>query len=155
MSHARAQIRAAAAADLTGLATTGARVIASRVFPPGAADHAPALAVYALAETRDADGDDLGGGYVARVLELAIEIRAPHGPAWDDTIDQAAAEVEAALWAAVHGADTGSALRPLVDELEYQGIEIDLGDPDRPYAVALMAFACHYATAAADPETTT
>lgn len=152
MSHARAQIRAAAAADLVGLPTTGARVVASRVFPPGAADHAPALAVFATAEARDPDGDDLAGAYVARVLELAIEIRAPHGPAWDDTIDQAAAEVEAALWSAVHGADTGSALRPLVEELDYQGIEIDLGDPDRPYASAVLAFAVHYVTTAADPQ---
>lgn len=154
MSHVRAQIRAAAAADLTGLPTTGARVVPSRVFPPGAADHAPALGVYALGEGLESDGVDLAGTLVPRVLDLGIEIRVPHGPAWDDTIDQAAAEVEAALWASVYGAGAGGALRALVSALEYQGAEIDLGDVDQPYASALLTFSVWYVTAADDPEST-
>lgn len=152
MTHARTTIREAAAAALAGLATTGSEVYPSRVFPPAADGHRPSLGVYTLEESRVEDGDGLDGAEVSRALALAVEIRAPMSPTWDDTIDQVAAEVEAALWDAVYGTP-GGALADLVDGLEYTGIEIDLGEPDQPYGIAVLSVLVHYRARSDDPTT--
>jgi len=91
MSHARTQIRAAAVARLTGLATTAGRVHASRMRP---GDALPCL----LISTND---EDIAPGSIGRLYErevlLIVRGFAKANDALDDVLDQIALEVETAM----------------------------------------------------------
>lgn len=99
--HARKQIRDLTISVLSGLATTGSRVYAgrTRALP---ADHEPTLIVYARAEkvSRDAQGNPPP---LLRVLTLDVVGYVQMGGPPDDKLDQIAAEVEAAMYAASSG----------------------------------------------------
>ena len=93
MSHARAQIRNALVARLTGLATTGARVFASRFYVFDAAT-LPGLRIYADSEEKL--GEHMGGRQMRRV-QFIVEAVAKQNATLDDTLDQIALEVETAI----------------------------------------------------------
>jgi hypothetical protein len=92
--HIRRQVRDAAVAALTGLATTGSRVFASRIYPLQDAE-LPGLLVYT--QNEDAARAELGGLLFERTLELVIEGHVKAADGFDDTADAIAKEAEAAL----------------------------------------------------------
>lgn len=100
MSHARQQIRAAAAVELTGLPTTGANVFPGRVRPLGK-DAAASLFVYSLEEESSVSAMSSMGKAprLDRPLTLVVEGRVSQGGADDpeDALDQIASEVETRL----------------------------------------------------------
>lgn len=155
MSHARARIRLAVVAALTGLATTGGNVFAGRLRPLGKSPP-PSLFVYSLEE--EASVDAAGASpKLARTLTLAIEGRVQLAGGNDevdpeDTLDAIAAEVETALFAAYA---TPSLLRALLQALDYAGMRMDL----QPAGEALvgsvtMRFTATYRTVEGLPEAT-
>ena len=96
MPHARRSIVLAAVQALTGLATTGSRVHASRAWPVEAAN-TPCLLVYARTE-RSAPMTMKGAARrLARELTLAVEGVVAETDDSDATLDQVALEVETAL----------------------------------------------------------
>ncbi|HEX6828793.1 MAG TPA: hypothetical protein VF104_07425 [Burkholderiales bacterium] len=145
--HLRRQIREAAAALLTGLATTGGHVYASRVHPLSDGE-LPALRIYATEETSEPEGinpPDLPK-YFERRLTLVIEACAKAGADLDDTLDLIAQEVEVALGAAptLSGAAHDSWL---------SGTEIEFsGEGELPLGVARLSFTVLYITAATTPD---
>ena len=95
MPHVRRQIREAVVAAVTGLATTGSRVFASRVYPLEAAD-LPCLTVMTLSETSNVIGMSPSVMLERRVaFEVAAHAQALTG--LDDALDQICVEVEVAL----------------------------------------------------------
>ena len=95
MAHGRKQIRDALVAAVTGLATTGSRVFPSRVHPLPK-DLEPSLLVYAMRET--SAGDTMGRPItLERTVTIAVEAVVKESTTADDTLDQVAAEVEAAV----------------------------------------------------------
>lgn len=132
----RRQIRLAAAAALAGLATTGTRVYASRVYPMDEAD-LPGLCVYLNDETIEpADLDKL----TARNPELVVEGYVKRATAADDQIDAILQEVEVAL--AVDPTFGG-----LAQGLAPNGIQILSGDElelEKPAFVAKFTFQMQY-----------
>lgn len=98
-NHIRRQIREAAAALVTGLTTTGARVYQSRVYPLQPAVNLPGLLVYTTEESADLDSLTPPRGSM-RKLSLVIEGVARATADLDDTLDAIAKEVEIALAAA-------------------------------------------------------
>lgn len=142
MAHVRRQIRDAVAARLTGLATTGARVAASRVHPV-AAGAGPTLAVYTVEEEaeRTAFGRD---PLLDRALSLAVEIYV-QAEDFDDVIDQVAAEVEAALGGWEPAA-------PKLREVALAATEISAhGEGDIKAGIARLTFDIRYVTRASEP----
>lgn len=95
MPHVREQIRAAAVTALTGLTTTASRVYAERLYQLRAAD-LPGLRVFCGAEA--IEPDRLGAVHgQQREMALIVEGAARATADLDDTLDDIAAEVEAAL----------------------------------------------------------
>jgi hypothetical protein len=142
MSHVRQQIREAVVAALTGLATTGSRVHASRLRPQGDAG-LPCLLV--TTESEEVVETSILG---LQRRELVVQVRgyAKATGALDDTLDTIAAEVETALGADVTlgGLAKGSLL--------LAGIDIDFDDAlDKPVGVVVLQFKAGYYTVAGAP----
>lgn len=96
MSHARTQIRNAAAAALTGLATTGTRVFKSRAHPVANAD-LPCLLVYCDDE-QSIERVTIGNpSRLRRELNLIVRGMVKTSTALDDELDKIAKEVEVAI----------------------------------------------------------
>lgn len=96
MPHARRAIVLAAVTALTGLATTGSRVHASRAWPV-AAGNTPCLLIYARNE-RSAPLTMKGAARrLGRELVLAVEGVVAETTDSDATLDQIALEIETAL----------------------------------------------------------
>jgi serine/threonine protein kinase HipA of HipAB toxin-antitoxin module len=95
MTHVRAQIVAAVAAALTGLATTGSRVFVQRRYP---ADETalPCLLIYRGGEVSEVAEMGTSDREMSRVADILVEAVAA-GETADDTLDRIAAEAEAAL----------------------------------------------------------
>lgn len=94
-AHVHTQIRTAAAAALTGLATTGARVFANRLGGLGTPD-LPALRISLDEEVIDVVDIHAPITY-QRIATLVVECCALASAAVDDTCDQMGKEVEIAL----------------------------------------------------------
>lgn len=94
MPHARTQIRDAVVAALTGLATTGPRVHASRMRPQDGAS-LPCLLVHAN-DTEQVEAADVDTEQ-QRDLPIVVRGFAKAVADLDDTLDQIALEVETAL----------------------------------------------------------
>lgn len=93
--HVRTQVRDAAVVALTGLATTGARVFKSRVYP--AQDHEmPCLLVYMQGDFADPQTLDVPE-YQRRTAELRVEGLAFPDTDMEDKLNQIGLEVEIAL----------------------------------------------------------
>lgn len=145
MTHVRAQIRATVKTTVTGLATTGSNVFASRVRPVSDGD-LPCLLVYTLEE----ESEPLSKGSppaLVRTLDLVIEGLARSKTALDDALDQIAAEVEAALAAdlTLGGLARFSALTSSAVAVDAEG--------DSNYGAIRMTLTVEYHTAGNDPET--
>ena len=95
MTHARQQIRTAAVALATGLATTGSRVYDSRFFELEPDTQLPCWAVYTTDEVEDAEFGAMGG-MQDRVCRLSFAglARALTGAALQSTLDTMCEELE-------------------------------------------------------------
>jgi len=145
MTHARKQIRDALASRLSGLSTTGARVFSHR-YHEFNDDELPGLRVYA--ESDEVLGQMMGGRQHRRV-QFVVEACAKVLTTLEDTLDQIALEVEAAI-----GAE--NTLGGLVKGgTNYEGI----GDfnvqheGEKPVGVWPLRFTADYDTDAATPQT--
>lgn len=141
MTHARRQIREAAATAFTGLATTGSRVFQSRMKPT---DNLPCL----LITTEDEEVEQTPQSRQARVLTLTVRGLAKSGATVDDTLDAIAEEVEAAAQAA--GTLGGKAPGGLV----LKRISTDFDETlEKPAGVIVLEYQAGYFTVAGAPGT--
>lgn len=145
--HIDKQIRAAAVTALTGLATTGARVFASREYPLQDAE-LPALRLF----VGDSDIQAVTFGARAQVTrqERAIELRVEFcGKAtanYDDQADAAKLEVEKAIAADI-------TLGGIVKSADLRRIETERDDSgEKILIVTRMIFLCTAYTARNAPD---
>lgn len=142
--HVRNQIREAAAAALTGLATTGANVFQSRVYPLQDAE-LPGLRIYTDEES--IEYDDAGiDNVLERTLSLVVEACAKANTDLDDTLDLILKEVEIAL----AGAQTLGGLCKYV-ELESIANELS-GEGEKVTGVGRFTFRVAYYTKQSTPD---
>ena len=146
MPHIREQVRTAAAALVTGLATTGSRVYVARdlsSYPLQPAE-LPGLLVEVVDEAVQQTG--IGGAGTPLVCEalLRISALAKSVAGAVDTVDDACAEVQAAVMTS--GRIGGAVVLGYVGT---QGPGIDAGT-ERPVARAVMTFAVRYVMARSD-----
>ncbi len=142
MSHVRQQIRDQLKTTLTGLATTGANVFASRVYDH---DALPSLAIYTLSEELGSES----ANKQMRLLNIVLEVRAKATTNLDNTLDTISAEIEAALFSS---GDT--TLSGKCKDIDFEGVDIELsGDSDQPVGLMTMRFACLYRVDKADVTT--
>lgn len=138
MPHGREQIRAAFATALTGLATTGDNVFTGHPYPLAAGER-PGLVVVAPVEAIDPDGD-LAGSKLDRNVTLVV-IGYAGGEDVEDTLDDIAAEVEAAVAASV-------AIAALVKYAMPTGTVVTVAGGGRQREGEIrLSFDCRYRTA--------
>ena len=141
MAHMRRQIREAAAALLTGLATTGARVYQSRVYALRDSDM-PCLLITTDDETISAS--TIGSLQLERSLKLTVRAVAKATANLDDMLDQILAEVEVAL--------NGNTLGGLSLNTVPESITVQMDDSlEKPAGVATLTYAILYFTAGTNP----
>ena len=145
MTHVRQTLRAAVVTACTGLAATGSRVYASRVYPLQEAE-LPCLLVTTPAES--SDPQDIGlPGIVSREVTVEVAGIARATSALADTLDAIAEQVETALGAGVSVA--GQSI-----ELSYGGMVADLAaDIDQPTGRIALRFAATLYTQSNAPGT--
>lgn len=136
-NHLRRQIREGIGTALTSLATTGARVFQSRVYPLQTAE-LPGLLIYTRSESAG-----VVTIHAPRALQrsLQIEVVAVGKQAvdLDDTLDQICKEVEIAL------ADPVPVLAGLVKTIRLLSTEFVMeGDGAQPTGSATMLFEAEY-----------
>lgn len=136
MAHKRKQIRDQVETVLTGLATTGANVFASRVYPLKASN-LPGLLIYTVEE----ESEPGGSRAIDRMLSLAVEGHIKTvGGAIDDTLDLIAEEVEAAI-------DADRSLNDLAVYAYIASTEIEFdAESDKPVGIIIMKFSINYRT---------
>lgn len=138
MPHARKQIRDAVVAALTGLATTGTKVFQSRVNPL-ANGKLPGLALFTQSETADYLTMRLPRTQ-ERKLTVGVEIYVKGVANYDDSLDQIALEVEAAIYADV-------TLGGIARDTVIRSFNADFnGDGDQPVCAATMSIEVTYVT---------
>lgn len=147
MAHHRKIIRDAVVTALTGLASTGSNVFATRRYPVAAAQ-LPALCVYTLSE--DSKVDSMGTNRsLERNLDLIIEAVTQVNDTLDDTLDQICLEVEMAL-------GIGLTIGGQVHNCNLASTRIAIrGDAETETGSAVMNFSVTYRTRANDPATST
>jgi len=144
MAHARQQIRQQLVTTLTGLATTGSNVVASRVYDI-ATSKLPSLAIYTLSE----DLGEESANKQMRLLDVVVEVREKASSNLDNALDAIGAEVEDALFAS---GDT--TLNGKCKHFNYDGLEISLsGDAEQPIGLMTMRFIAQYRVDKTDVET--
>lgn len=142
--HQRKAIRDRVVQILTGLATTGSNVFASRLYPVDAAS-LPALLIYTLSEA--SEFDTVGSSRrLLRQLDLNIEGLAQVNDTLDDTLDAIAKEVEIALATdpALGGTARDSMLRSSVVAVRKDG--------EKESGSIVMTYTVTYRTVATNPE---
>ncbi len=142
--HARQQLRAAVVTALTGLATTGSRVSATRRRPTAEAD-LPCLVVFTPDETTEIDS--MGRPSRAQLRSVVLEVVGfAKGSSLDDALDAIAAEVETALFASAVSTAAGS-VGVLVKDLRLVRSETAY-DPDAasPVGTLRLVFAASLRT---------
>jgi hypothetical protein len=140
--HARQAIRQAAAAAVTGLAATGARVFQSRMR---AQDTLPCLLV--TSNDEEISREDLGD-IEQRELDLEIVGVAKAAADVDDALDAIAEQVETAL-----GPD--NTLGGLVKRMHLARVRIEFDDElEQPVGLVRLTYRCTYFTNAGVPGTT-
>ena len=141
-NHMRQQIREAAAALVTGLATTGARVYQSRVYPLRDSD-LPCLLV--TTDDEDISNSSIDSMLLERTLQLRVRACQKLTANLDDSLDQMVKEVEQVL--------NASSLGGLCKPLAIQSIRIVMDDSlDKPVGSADMSFFTTYYTAGTVPD---
>lgn len=142
MAHVRKGIRDHIVATLTGLATTGANVSKTRVYP-FAADKLPRISVYTKSE--DAEyGTISRPRSIFRTLIVSVEVMVQSDV--DDDLDQIASEIETALAADVTRGGLAKDTRITSFEADFSG------DPDKPVGSATLQVEVDYVTIEAAPE---
>lgn len=145
MAHVRKQIRDAVALLVTGLDTTKANVYVSRTYPVdlSALDEKSALLIYTLTEQSERHAM---GVALVRLVSVAVQGLAQINDTIDDTLDEIAAEVEAALG--------GSDLNGLVDEFVLTASEFSIvGEGAEEAGSVRMTWTARYYTDETDAET--
>lgn len=144
MSHVRQQIRDNIVTTLTGLATTGARVYQSRLYPIDKAK-LPGLCIYTKSET--SQFMTMGSNrIVEHDLRVVIEIYVRGLTGYDDSVDSIAVEVENALRA-------DRTRGGLAKDTAISGFDADYsGEGEQPVATALIEVEVKYHTREANPE---
>lgn len=142
--HVRQQIREAAAALLTGLATTGARVFQSRLRPLRDAD-LPCLLINTDDEEIETQGIS-ANALQERTLTLSIRAVAKQSDALDAELDTLLAEIETALGNSTLGGKAESIL--------LASIRIEMNDEiEKPVGIATAQYRVTYYTATGTPGT--
>lgn len=140
--HLRRQIREAAATLVTGLATTGAKVYQSRVYPLRDSD-LPCLLV--TTDDEDINNSSIDSMLLERNLQLRVRACQKLNANLDDSLDQMVKEVEQVL--------NASSLGGLCKPLSIQSIRIVMEDTlDKPIGSADISFLTTYYTAGATPD---
>ena len=143
--HVRKQIRVAAVTALTGLATTAARVFASRVYPLQDTE-LPALRVSNPDEAIDSESMGGANRYLRRALTLEVQACVKQVSGYEDLVDQIAKEVETAL-------ANDNTLGNLAKWIVPRAIDTELaGEGEKPIAVATLRFEIVYYTALNAPD---
>jgi hypothetical protein len=143
MSHVRRQIREAAAALVTGLATTGTRVFQSRVYPLNNPD-LPCLTVYT--DDEDITAETISTLLLERSLHLKIDAYAKANANLDDTLDQILAEVETVL--------NGSTLGNLAKTTLPVAVHFQMVDSlEKPAGKFELDYLVSYYTSGSNPQT--
>jgi hypothetical protein len=137
-NHVRRQIREGVATALTGLATTGARVFQSRVYPLQTTE-LPGLLVRTINETSTPITIE-SPATLDRTLRIAVVAVAKATADVDDVLDQIAKEVETALAFPV------AALGALVKSLALVASEIEIVAAEQPTGQATLTFEAVYFT---------
>lgn len=156
MSHVRTQIRAALAALLTGLATTGQNVYTRRLRPVRD-DQLPCLLVYTGDEGKV---DTLSIGFqpeMLREIEVTVEavVKTVHDDGstdLDDTFDQIHLEVDAAINASTASFTLGGLLRSGLVPAE-PALEIDTDAAETAVGILRMHFRAAYQVRAGAADT--
>lgn len=144
-NHVRRQIREAVATAVTGLATTGARVYQSRVYPLESGN-LPGLLIRTYSESSKAETIH-APKLLQRLLLLEVIGIAKYVSDLDDVLDQICKEVETAL------APPVGALGALAKDITLRSTDIAVdGDGDRPTGRARMIFEVEYYTADNAPD---
>lgn len=142
-AHLRKQIRDAAAAALTGLSTSGARVYESRTHEMQDTN-LPGLRIYTNNE--EAQISSLGfSRVIERDVDLVVEACSKKSSGLDDELDLMIQEVEVALAAnqGIGGAKW----------VQLRSIEIEMeGEAEQEVGIARMTFAVRYYAALNAPD---
>jgi hypothetical protein len=145
-NHVRRQIREAVAAAVTGLATTGANVFQSRVYPTQTSE-LPALLVYTRSE--DSEPSTIHSPKVLeRTLQLVIAAVAKTITDLDDVLDGICKEVEIAVenWSV-------AGLGGIADSIYLVSTEVEMsGEGEKPAGIATMTYELSYYTQANAPD---
>lgn len=145
MPHVRKTIRDQIVTALTGLATTGANVYKSRVYPL-AQGKLPGIAVYTNTERADYITISQPRS-VQRRVTLSVEVYVKGVLNYDDQLDQICSEIETALYS------SPSITAPIRD-LQITGFTSEFnGDGDQPVCAARLDVDVMYFTDEGAPET--
>ena len=144
MAHVRKLIRDNIETTLTGLATTGANVYQTRVYPI-AEDRLPGLAIYTSSEATE---------YATltpprtqlRTLSVSVDVYAKAVTAYDDLLDAACVEIEDALYTDRTRGGNAKDTRIIAFDSDFSG------DGDQPVARATLTVEVDYVTIENDVE---
>jgi hypothetical protein len=143
-NHLRRQIREAIGTAVTGLATTGANVFQSRVYP-AETSKLPCLLVFTRSETVEAETIH-APRTLSRVLSVEVQAVTKATADIDDALDGICKEVEVALAAP-------SAVLALADDIVLRSTDIEMiGSQEKPAGVARMVFDVSYYSLATTPD---
>ena len=138
--HARQQIRDAAIQAVTGLALTGGRVFAGRIYPLQD-EELPGICIY----VNDENSSLISRTTIARQLSLNIEIYVKSNGDFDAMLDDIAGDVEIAT-------AINYALNALVKDIHIKSVQKDLmKDGEKSIGIAVMSFHCEYQTPQNNP----
>jgi hypothetical protein len=141
-NHAHKQIRDAVVTALTGLATTGSRVYANRVYP--IADLSGPSLIVRLDNETVTDRTIHSPQEQLRELTLSVEA-VVKSATFDDTVDQVSKEVEIAL-------SGGVMIAARVYEVFYSGMTMSDEAGDKPIGIKQMRFTVPFAAASNAPD---
>lgn len=144
MSHVRKQIRDNVVTTLTGLATTGANVFRSRVYPL-TASKTSGLCIFTKNETVEYQTIKIPRGQM-RTLELVVEGYAVATSNLDNTLDQISLEVEEALATDVTRGGLAKDTQISSIDVEYQA------DGEKPVGMVRVSVLVEYRTLENDVE---
>jgi len=138
MAHVRKLIRDDIETTLTGLATTGANVYQTRVYPI-AEDRLPGLAIYTSTEATDYATITPPRTQV-RTLTVSVDVYVKAVTAYDDTLDAICVEIEEALYTDRTRGGNAKDTRVTAFDSDFSG------DGDQPVARATLTVEVDYVT---------
>ena len=144
MAHVRKLIRDNIETTLTGLATTGANVYQTRVYPI-AEDRLPGLAIYTNSEATEYATINPPRTQL-RTLSVSVDVYAKAVTAYDDLLDAACVEIEEALYTDRTRGGNAKDTRIIAFDSDFSG------DGDQPVARATLTVEVDYVTIENDVE---